>query len=221
MRTKQERATIFKLFQASIKGRDTFEEGKRSLLALRAEFDTICDLVFNICNADDFYKMPLPKDKTITYYLFHLARIEDITANMLIAGKQQLFSSHSFDVSLKSPIATTGNELARDEMIDFSAKLDIEELVKYYKTVLANTNEIIQNMSFEDSKIKVSAEKKANLIASGAVSTDDYAFWLVDYWCRKTYAGLLAMPLSKHHMVHLGSGCLRIVDKIKSTKYYS
>jgi len=221
MKTKQERSAIFKSFQANIGKKDTFDEGKRGLLELRAEFAVICDLVFDTCDAEDFCKMPFAKDKTMAYYLFHLARIEDIVTNVLIADGEQLFFSQGFDASLKSPIATTGNELIRDELVDFSKELDIGQLKKYYKAVMLNTNKIIHNMSFEESKAKVSAEKKGKLVASNAVSADPNAFWLVDYWCRKTYAGLMLMPLSRHHMVHLGSGCLRITDKIKFTKHYS
>ena len=221
MKTKQERSEIFKSFQAGIKNGDTFEHSKQSLLLLRTELSAICDLVYSICDEEDFCRMPFSKDKTIAYYLYHLARIEDITSNTLITDKTQLFFSEGFDTSLKSPIITTGNELTRDELVEFSKKLDTGRLKNYYDAVIANTNNIIKNMSFADSKTKISSERKTKLIKSNTVSTEQNAFWLVDYWCRKIYSGLMLMPFSRHHMVHLGSGCLRIVDKLKSTKHYT
>jgi len=214
MKTKQERSEIFKLFQTGIKKKSAFEEGKQSLLALRAEFASMYDFIFSVCNNEDFCKMPLSKEKTLAYYLYHTLRIEDIIANSLIDNKPQIFFSQGYDILLKSPIITTGNELVRDGLIDFSKKLDIGQLKNYVAAVMSNTNEIIQNMTFEESKTKISAEKKATLVESNVVSTNPGAFWLVDYWCGKTYAGLLLMPLSRHHMMHLDVGRLRVINKI-------
>ncbi|MCL2218010.1 MAG: hypothetical protein FWB91_13470 [Defluviitaleaceae bacterium] len=141
--------------------------------------------------------MPIARSKTIAYYIYHLVRIEDIVTNTLIEGKTQLFFSS--DYLLNFPVITTGNEIKRDDLIEFSKMLDIAHLKKYAADVFAGTNEIIHNMSFKDSKTKVSAERKANLLTTKTVSDDENAFWLVDYWCKKTYAGLLFMPLSRHH----------------------
>ena len=215
MKTKQERSEIFKSFQANIKKKDSFEKGKQDLLTLRADFSLAYNHIFSVLDEEDFYKMPLSKDKTVTYYLYHTLRIEDIISNSLIADKEQLFFSQGFDISLKSPIITTGNELSREEAAEFSRKLDIGQLKNYIDAVMANTSEIIRNMDFETSKTKVSAEKRAQLAASGVVSASPYAFWLVDYWCKKTYAGLMLVPLSRHHMMHLDGGCARIINKIK------
>ena len=193
-------------------GTGIFDAGKQKLLALRAELSAIYDYIFSVCSKDDFCKMPIASDKTIAYYVYHLIRIEDITSNTLIAGKEELFFSEKFDRLLNSPIITTGNELVRDDLIAFSKALDITQLKNYISTVYANTNAIIQNMSFEDSKTKVSAERKAEVIKLNTVSAGQ--MWLVDYWCNKTFAGLMLMPLSRHQMWHL-DGCLRIINKIK------
>jgi len=216
MTTKQERSEIFKSFQSNIKKNVSFDEGKANLLALRNKLTEICDYIFDVCTDDDFCKMPLKTDKTIAYYLYHLNRIEDATANILIAGKEQLFFAQNFDKRLNSPIITTGNEIARDGLVEFSKALDMKQLAEYVATVMTNTNEIITGLSFDDSKTKVSAERKAEAIQSNAVSTDESAFWLIDYWCNKTYAGLMLMPFSRHPMLHL-DGCLRILNKLKNS----
>lgn len=158
--------------------------------------------------------MPLSTDKTIAYYLYHLTRIEDITSNTLIAGKEQVFFEKHYNKLLNSPIITTGNEIERDKLVEFSTVLDINQLKNYITDVLTNTNNIIKDMSYEDSKTKVSDDRKAELVKLHTVSDNENAFWLVDYWCKKTYAGLLLMPFSRHQMLHL-DGCLRIVNKIK------
>jgi len=214
MTTKQERSVIFESFQSNIKKSVSFDEGKANLLALRKELSAICDYIFEVCNGEDFCKMPLKSDKTIAYYLYHLNRIEDIVSNVLIDDKEQLFFAENFDRRLNSHVITTGNEIARDSLIGFSKALDLKQLREYVVAVMSNTNEIIKCMNFQDSKTKVSAEQKAKVIKSNTVSTDESAFWLVDYWCNKNYAGLMLMPFSRHIMLHL-DGCLRIINKIK------
>ena len=214
MTTKQERSEIFKSFQSQIKKSTSFDEGKANLIALRKELSEICDYIFNICDDEDFCKMPLKSDKTIAYYLYHLNRIEDAVSNVLIAGTEQLFFTENFEKRLNAPVITTGNEIARDRLIEFSKELDIKQLKEYVIAVMANTNEIIKGMSFQTSKTKVTAERKTKVIKSNTVSTDESAFWLVDYWCNKTYAGLMLMPFSRHIMLHL-DGCLRIIGKLK------
>jgi hypothetical protein len=214
MTTKQERSEIFKSFQSHIKKSVSFDEGKANLIALRKELSEICDYIFNVCDDEDFCKMPLKSDKTIAYYLYHLNRIEDAVSNVLVAGTEQLFFIENFNKWLNTPVITTGNEIARDGLIEFSKALDLKQLREYVIAVTANTNGIIKGMSFQDSKTKVTAERKTKVIKSKTVSTDESAFWLVDYWCNKTYAGLMLMPFSRHIMLHL-DGCLRIIGKLK------
>ncbi|MCL2576663.1 MAG: phage head-tail adapter protein [Defluviitaleaceae bacterium] len=214
MTAKQERSVIFKEFQSNIKKKASFDEGKANLLALRKELSIICDYIFDVCAEEDFCKMPLKNDKPIAYHLYHINRIEDVVSNILIAGKEQLFIAENFNERLNSPVITTGNEISRDELIEFSKALNKNQLRDYIAAVMANTNEIIKNLSFEESKTKVSAERKAEVIKSKAVSSHDSAFWLVDYWCNKTYAGLMLMPFSRHLLMHLDA-CLRMVNSIK------
>lgn len=214
MKTKQERSEIFKSFQTNIKRKNSYELGKKQLFELRDELLLVYDYIFTTCNFDDFAKMPLSTDKTIAYYLYHLTRIEDITSNTLISGKEQIFFEKHYNKLLNSPIITTGNEIEHDKLVEFSTMLDINQLKNYITDVLTNTNNIIKDMSYGDSKTKVSDDRKAELVKLHTVSDNENDFWLVDYWCKKTYAGLLLMPFSRHQMLHL-DGCLRIVNKIK------
>lgn len=214
MKNKQERSELFKAFQGNIKKKASFEVGKEQLLLLREDLLSIYNFIFTTCTEEDFIKMPLSTDKTIAYYIYHLTRIEDITSNTLVSGKNQIFFEDNYDKKLNSPIVTTGNELCRDELVRFSSMLALKELQNYSSTVFLNTNLIIKNMTYEASKMKISPERKNELLGLNSVSKDENAFWLVDYWCNKTYGGLLLMPFSRHQMLHL-EGCLRIINKIK------
>lgn len=214
MKTSQERSALFKDFQLQIKTKDTFENGKTNLLELRKELKEIDDYLFANCPKEDNCKMPLKSKKTIVYYLYHLTRIEDITSNTLILDTEQIFFKNKYDDLLNVDIFTTGNELTNDDLLNFSSYLNIAQLKHYLEDVHANTNQLISSMTYEQSKSKVQASRKNNLIALNVVSENQSAFWLVDYWCKKTYAGLLLMPFSRHQILHLDD-CLRIFNKLK------
>ena len=62
-------------------------------------------------------------------------------------------------------------------------------------------------------KKKVTEETKQKLLALKVVSEEESAFWLIDYWCSKDIRGLIQMPFSRHHIMHI-EACLRIRDKL-------
>lgn len=217
MTTKEERFALFSDFQNSIKHKDTYNDGVKSLLALRGCIREMYEYIFGRCDTADFAAIPLRTDDTIGFNIYHLQRIEDITSNTLIAGREQIFFGGGYDKSLNSPIITTANELPRDTLPEFSAKLDYEQLYKYVLDVHESTNELIKGTDFAASKVKISEERKNALIALDVVSTDESAFWLVDYWCKKTAAGLMLMPFSRHQLMHL-DGSMRIIASLDKKK---
>ena len=213
MKNQAELSAFFKQVQASIKKKDEFEDGKKYLLELRKCLLEIYCHIFDSVEGDRYSAMPLSNDKTIAYYLYHANRIEDITSNTLILDKTQIFHEKDYQKRIGAFISTTGNELRREQLVEFSKSLNIEELKKYVEEVFANTNELIKKATFAESKKKISPEIREKLIELNSVSTDDNAFWLVDYWCKKDYQGLFLMPFSRHQFTHL-RGCLRIMKKV-------
>lgn len=74
--------------------------------------------------------MPCPNAKgyhckTIAYSIWHMARIEDITAHTLTADDTQVLFRDNHLEGIGSPIITTGNELVGDEIVTFSKGLNI------------------------------------------------------------------------------------------------
>ncbi len=213
MKSQAELSELFKQAQASIKKKEEYEEGKQYLLEFRSYLWEIYCHIFDSVAADGYSAMPLGNDKTIAYYLFHTNRIEDITSNTLIADKNQIFYERDYQARTGALVSTTGNELSREQLVDFSKALNIEELKKYIEEVFTNTNELIDKITFAESKKRISPTAREKLIGLNSVSTDESAFWLVDYWCKKDYRGLFLMPFSRHPFTHL-RGCIRIMNKL-------
>lgn len=214
MTTKKERTIVFKKFQSLIKKEETFDQGIQELLTLRIMLFEIATFVFVICNKENSTKLKLKNDKTIAYYLYHLTRIEDITCNTLLKDKQQIFFENNFDKLLNSKIITTGNELEREDLEEFSKNLNFSELKNYLTQVYEDTNIYIKNLTYKRSKETIPEIRKKELNELNVVSKDEKAAWLIDYWCKKNTIQICLMPFSRHLMLHL-DGCIRIMKKLK------
>ncbi len=214
----KEWSELNKLMQSQIKKRDTYEEGIDILLALRdALWDTVSSFKEELnreeLNAIPFINADGYHNKTIAYSLWHIFRIEDIVAHTLIKGDEQVFFREGYQKRINAPIITTGNELVKQEIADFSEQLNLDELYRYLSDVRQSTESILRDLSYDDLKRKISVERKEQLGSLSVVSKEESAIWLIDYWCNKDIRGLIQMPFSRHWIMHI-EACLRIKKKI-------
>ncbi len=207
-----------KEMQTLISKEATFAEGIKVLIALRAElFEQITSIV-NTFPTEAFYQLPFGDGKgnhctSLAWSLFHTFRIEDIVSHELISKDPQIFFAGGWQEKTKSPIITTANELDGAALTDFSKKLDIKATYEYCKAVMDSTNQMLEGLSFADLKKTFISEDRDRLIASNCVSTDESAFWLIDYWCGKNVKGLIQMPFSRHWIMHV-EAMRRIKNKL-------
>ena len=207
-----------KTMQLKLKKKDTYSDGVADLMELRKQlWDTILSYKSGL-KREDFDSNPFINadgyhSKTIAYSLWHIFRIEDIVAHTLIKGDEQVFFAKGYQERIGSPIITTGNELVKQEIADFSSRLNLDELYSYMSDVKKSTEKILKGLSFDDAKKKISEDRRLELENLGTVSQDESAIWLIDYWCKKDVRGLIQMPFSRHWIMHI-EACERIKSKI-------
>lgn len=215
----KEWSELNKTMQLQLKKKDSFQNGLETLFELRNQLMQTIDSFRTELAREDFNAIPFTNvegyhSKTIAYSLWHIFRIEDIVAHTLINSDEQVFFTDDYQKRIGSPIITTGNELVKEEIADFSAKLNIDELYSYIHDVKASTESIISNLSFDTLKSKISPERRKALESSNSVSKDENAVWLIDYWCEKDIRGLIQMPFSRHWIMHT-EAAIRIKNKIQ------
>ena len=214
----KEWSELNKKMQLFLRKKDTYKDGISVCLELR---NTLSDAVKKLCDklSDEQYSlMPYPYAngyhcKTIAYSIWHMARIEDITAHTLICDDEQVLFRDDYMKATSSPIITTGNELVRDEITAFSQNLNIAGLLRYAADVKASTDDLLSRLSYEDSKRRFTSDDKKRVITSKSVSEDENAVWLIDYWCGKDIAGIIKMPFTRHLIMHI-EAMMRIAGKI-------
>ncbi len=214
----KEWSELNKTMQAQIKKKETYKAGIETLFTLRSALTDTIVVFREKLDRQDFDAMPFISadgyhSKNIAYSLWHIFRIEDIVAHTLINGDEQVFFRGNYQKRIGSPIITTGNELIKEQISDFTQKLDIKELFAYIFEVKESTEAILEQLPFEELKRKISDDRKEKLISLSVVSEEENAAWLVDYWCGKDIRGLIQMPFSRHWIMHIEAS-LRIKNRI-------
>ena len=204
----KEWSELNKTMQAQMKKKETYIDGISTLFELRNSLMQTIMSFRNDLSREDFNAIPFINadgyhSKTIAYSLWHIFRIEDIVAHTLINGDEQIFFSGNYKKRINSPIITTGNELVKNEISDFSKQLDIDELYSYISEVKESTEAILRELSYEMLKQRISAVRREILQKLNVVSSNENAVWLIDYWCGKDIRGLIQMPFSRHWIMHI------------------
>ena len=211
-------SNLNKEMQLQIRKESTFNDGITTLLRLRQQLaDELLnfkkELSIEELNAIPFIGAKGYHSKTITYSIWHIFRIEDIVAHSLIICDEQVFFKKDYKKRIKSSIITTGNELIREQIAEFSKQLDIDQLYEYITDVKSSTDNLLKKLNYVDIKRKMTEKDKEYLKTLEVVSQDENANWLIDYWCGKDIKGLIQMPFSRHWIMHI-EACLRIMNKI-------
>ncbi|MBD5135353.1 MAG: phage head-tail adapter protein [Lachnospiraceae bacterium] len=216
----KEWSELNKIMQKQIRKKDTYEEGIDTLFELRNRLMKTLTLFYDELNREEFNAIPFINadgyhSKTIAYSIWHIFRIENIVAHILISEDEQVFFTGNYQERINSPIITTGNELVKQHIADFSKQLNLKELYSYIFEVKESTEKIIKDLSYIELKRKVSEERKEYLKSLNVISNDENAIWLIDYWCNKDMRRLIQMPFSRHWIMHIEAS-LRIKNKIHS-----
>lgn len=214
----KEWSELNKTMQTQLKKEATFAEGINTLLVLRQKLMDEMIAFRDELSREDFCAIPFINangyhSKTIAYSLWHIFRIEDIVAHSLIKGDEQVFFAGNYQQQIHAPIITTGNELVKEQIAEFSRQLDLEKLYQYITEVKDSTDDLLKSLKYSDLKRKMTDRDKNYLKSLEVVSRDENAFWLIDYWCGKDVRGLIQMPFSRHWIMHVEAS-LRIRNKI-------
>lgn len=159
------------------------------------------DFVLDDLTDDQFRRVPKNQEHSIVWCIWHLARIEDLTMNILLAGRPQLLHTEGWYQKMKASAQDTGNEMSHADMLKLSEEMDVQALRAYRAAVGKRTQEIVREIHPDILNIKTDPARIQQLLDEQAVAPA--AQGVLDYWGSRTMAGLLLMPPSRHNLVHL------------------
>ncbi len=169
------------------------------------------DQIFSGLSAEDYRIVPGNQEHSLTWVLWHISRIEDITMNILVAGRDQIYLRDGWKKKLGSPFDHTGNAAPAGAVQEISQALRPETLHTYRNAVCSGSRFIFQETPASVWGERVLAERLERLVAEGAVLPE--ADEVLAYWGKRKIFELFLMPPTRHLMSHLNEA-MRIRERI-------
>jgi hypothetical protein len=145
--------------------------------------------------------MPKADTRSVAWLTWHIARIEDMTMNVLALGGEQVFWREDWGVKLGIERTDAGNQSDDEAVKDLSKRIDLAAVRAYRLAVGRATREQIPLLSASALKEKVSPARLQRILDEGALY--EHSMEILNYWRGLTVAGLLLMPATRHNFVHL------------------
>lgn len=215
----------YKALQAVIRKSDEFDTAISLIRRLHADLHAgsvhgkepnAIDLLYTKTKPEWFNDVHNTKGESIAWSLWHIARIEDLTMNILVDGGQQVFNAE-WQERIGVNISDTGNAMSTEDIITFGQTLRPDELINYRNAVGRRSIEIIDKLTAKDMKRKFPKEAVQRIIDEGGLTQDGASIWLADFWGRKDVAGIMLMPLTRHQPMHLNS-CMIWTERLSKKK---
>jgi hypothetical protein len=159
------------------------------------------DDILDDLSEEQWRQIPPNGEHSIVWNIWHITRIEDATMNLLVAGQSQLFNEENWQQRLNTPLINSGNDIPMADIVKLSEAVDVEALRLYRTAVGQRTPAIVSNLTFADFKQPVDPHRLQQIMLQGVLLPE--AEGILDYWSRRTLAGLLLMPATRHNLVHL------------------
>jgi hypothetical protein len=176
----------------------------------QSEAFSLEDEVFEDLDEAIARRIPFNSENSIIWNIWHIARIEDVAMNMLVAGTEQVFTLGDWRLEMGIEARDTGNMMPADKILQLSQEIIITSLRAYRAAVGRRTREIVGQLPAEKLKDKVDPARLEDVRSAGAVIPA--ASDLLAYWSKRNIAGLLLMPATRHNLVHLNDS-FRLKEK--------
>ncbi|MNJ48088.1 DinB superfamily protein [compost metagenome] len=180
-----------------------------------ASINTLEDFVLESLEESVLRKYPVNAPDTknsIAWHLWHVARVEDMTMNILVADRQQVLHSGHWLQKMNIRFPHSGNSMSDDDIAELSSVINIDSLLEYRIAVGKQTRQIISSLQPGEFRNKVQDCRIKKLFDENAILQE--ASGIADYWSKKTIAGLVLMPATRHNFLHLNK-CARIKVKLQ------
>jgi hypothetical protein len=159
------------------------------------------DEILNGLPEQQFREIAPKWNHSIAWIMWHIARVEDVVMNLLVAGTSQILLEDNWHGRIGARVLHTGNGSTGNEVRDLSQSVDPHHLRMYRIAVGRKTRKVVKRLCSDEYGTKVDPSRIQRIWDEGAVLTQ--AKSIVDYWASRTIGELLLMPPLRHCFLHL------------------
>jgi hypothetical protein len=159
------------------------------------------DRVVNGLSEDQLRRRPQGLN-SIAFLLWHIARTEDVAANVVIAGQPQVFDEGTWAPRLHVARRDLGFGSTSEQVQEIGAAVDLANLRAYRLAVGRRTRALVQSLPVTAWEMVVGQDRIDQAIREGAVLPQ--WLWPREKWAMQRVARLLSWPCLGHSTMHLG-----------------
>jgi len=133
---------------------------------------TTADRLVSGMTDEQLRSQPAPGANPLVWLIWHMARIEDVAANLFVAGRPQVLDEAWMD-RLSVSQHDVGTGMSDTDVVDVSAAIDVAALCAYRRAVGLRTREIFRGLSAADLGVVVDESRVRGLRAQGVLGRED------------------------------------------------
>jgi len=159
------------------------------------------DLVLAGLGEEQLRFRPGDEPNSIAWLLWHCARIEDVTTNLLIAGQPQVIEREGWLSRLKMSAQDVGTGMGDTQVSQVTSQIDLDALRAYRRAVGGSTRKILLTLASEQLHSSVDPARIKQLLESDVLGQG--AEYLAEIWGSWKVGDLVRQPAIRHSFVHL------------------
>lgn len=158
--------------------------------------------------------IPGNREHSIAWLVWHMARTEDITMNLLLAQKPQVLDRGGWFAKMNLAVRNNGSGSSLADAKRLSETINLHALRAYRLAVGRQTRRNVKTLTTAQLSQLVGKDRMAWAAQQDILV--EAASDVGEYWQRQTLAGLLLMPPTRHNFIHLNQA-RQLVEKLKHT----
>ena len=177
------------------------EHGRMHSAAVTGDNATMAERTFGGLSDEQMRARPREDLNSLAWLMWHIARAEDIFANLVLCGRDQVFDDR-WSARLKTPRVDFGVGMTKPEVADLSGRIDVTALREYRDAVGRRTQELVRGFGSADWSGELQADrlqKAAGLGCFGARGD-----MVAKAFLGRPRLGTMGALLVTHSALHMG-----------------
>ena len=160
------------------------------------------DAVFTGLTDDQCRRPPPGGGNYLAWLLWHIARIEDLATNVVVAAGGQVLDEGGWHQRLNVDHLGVGTGMTTADAADLATQIDIPALRAYRAAVGRRTQGLVADLVPEQLALPITAIDVERAVAVGSLGAQ--AEWFKSFWVGRSKAWYLSWTAVGHSYLHLG-----------------